>query len=84
MSLHLNILREKKNRHWRKEKLGLILIASMQVFKRGKGLLAGNFTCAEACRIGALEKVIFYQLLFAPSKFVGNLINVKHGSKKCW
>lgn len=71
MSLHLNILREKKIRHWRKEKLGPVLIASMQVFKRGKGLLAGNFTCAEACRIGALEKVTFYQLLFASVKVCG-------------
>lgn len=40
MSLHLNIL-GKKTRHWRKESLGPILVASMQAFKRGKGLLAG-------------------------------------------
>lgn len=64
MSLHLNILR-KKIMHWRNESLDPILMASMQVFKRGKGLLAKNFTCAEVCRIGALEKALFYQLLFA-------------------
>lgn len=62
---------KEKIRHWRKEKLGPILIASIQVFKRGKGLLAGNFTCAGVCRIGALEKAIFYQLLFASVEVCG-------------
>lgn len=83
MSVHLNIL-GKKTRHWRKESLGPILVASMQAFKRGKGLLAGNCTCAEVCRIGALERQYFISCCLHPSKFVGNLINVKQGSRECW